>query len=100
MTLPDGVIRGMADADLDEYIVVRIADDIVVDLMTGACGVGYDEAARMVDPATISGITMPFASVDLLWKTKQTCRDKDAVDRAFLAEIIARRAKTPPPSRD
>jgi hypothetical protein len=91
MRLPDGAIREMADTDLDEYVVVRVADEIVVDLMKRACGVEYEEAGRMVDPVTIDGVTIPFANVDLLWKTKQTPRDKDHADRAFLGAILARR---------
>ena len=31
------------ETDLDEYLVVRVADEIVVDLMLSACGVTYDE---------------------------------------------------------
>jgi hypothetical protein len=45
----------------------------------------------MVDRVTIEGVTIPFANVDLLWKTKQTLRDKDHADRAFLGAIRARR---------
>jgi cytochrome P450 len=91
MRLPDGAIKEMADADLDEYVVVRVADEIVVDLMKRACGVEYAEAERMVDRVTIEGVTIPFANLDLLWKTKQARREKDAVDRTFLAALLARR---------
>jgi len=91
MRLPDGAIQEMADSDLDEYVVVRVADEIVIDLMKRACGVEYSEAERMVDRVTIDGVTIPFANVDLLWKTKQTLREKDAVDRTFLAARLARR---------
>ncbi len=91
MRLPDGAIREIADADLDEYVVVRVADEIVVDLMKRACGVEYEEAGQMVDQVPVHGVTIPFANVDLLWKTKQTLRDKDHADRAFLEAIRARR---------
>ena len=33
----------------------------------------------------------PFANVKLLWKTKQTLRDKDLADRAFLAAMRLQR---------
>ena len=72
-------------------LVVRVADEIVVDLMKRACGVEYAEAERMVDAVTIDGVSIPFANIHLLWKTKQAMREKDAVDRTFLAARLARR---------
>jgi hypothetical protein len=89
MTLPDGAIREMADSDLDSYVVVRVADEIVVDLMKSACGVEYEEARHLVNPVTIDGVSIPFASPELLWKTKRTAREKDGPDRAFLTRILS-----------
>jgi hypothetical protein len=87
-SLPDRAIDDMRDSDLDEYVVVRVADEIVVDLMKSACGIEYDEASRSVTAVAIDGVTIPFASPRLLWRTKQTLRDKDRLDRAFLASIL------------
>jgi hypothetical protein len=86
--LPDRAIDEMADSDLDHYVVVRVADEIVVDLMKAACGIEYDEARRSVIDVVIDGVSIPFASPRLLWRTKQTVRDKDRLDRAFLASIL------------
>jgi hypothetical protein len=44
--LPDKSVREMNESDLDDYLVVRIADEIVVDLMLSACGVTYEEAVN------------------------------------------------------
>ena len=90
LELPDQAIRDMTDDDLDKYVVVRVADEIIVDLMKSACGVEYTEASGMVDVATIDGVPIPFANLELLWKTKQTLRDKDRPDRAFLAALLSR----------
>jgi hypothetical protein len=89
MALPDQAVRDMAADDLDKYVVVRIADEIVVDLMASACGVTYQAAAGMIDEVEIEGVRIPFASARLLWRTKDTVRDKDKVDRAFLARLLA-----------
>ena len=43
--LPDQAVREMDETDLDEYGVVRVADEIVVDLMLSACGIAYEDAA-------------------------------------------------------
>lgn len=44
MTLPDAAVRDVADDDVENYTVVRVADEIVIDLMKQACGIDYDEA--------------------------------------------------------
>lgn len=78
----------MSEDDLDAYQVVRIADDIVVDLMLSACGVGYDEAVSEIESVVIQGVPIPFASAKLLLRTKQTYRDKDIPDRIFLEQKL------------
>ena len=88
--LPDRAVEDMADGDLDEYVVVRVADEIVVDLMKAACGVGYEEARREIDLVTIDGVAIPFATPRLLWHTKQTEREKDRLDRTFLASVLGK----------
>jgi hypothetical protein len=87
-SLPDRAIDEMADDDIERYVVVRVADEIVVDLMKAACGIEYAEAAGMVEEVTIEGVRIPFASPALLWRTKQTMRDKDRQDRAFLQSVL------------
>ena len=93
MALPDQAVRDMAADDLERYAVVRVADEIVVDLMRSACGVAYSEASGMVDEVEIEGVPIPFANPRLLWRTKNTLRDKDKADRAFLAQLLAARGE-------
>lgn len=95
LSLPDQAVREMTPDDLDKYVVVRVADEIVVDLMKSACGIAYDEASRLVDEVEIDGVRIPFANPLLLWRTKDTVRDKDKVDRAFLARLLATRGEAP-----
>jgi hypothetical protein len=94
MALPDQAVRDMAADDLERYAVVRVADEIVVDLMTSACGIAYSEASGMTTEVEIEGVRIPFASPRLLWLTKKTIRDKDKVDRAFLAQLLAARGES------
>lgn len=89
LSLPDQAVREVRPSDLDEYVVVRVADEVVVDLMKSACGVDYAEARSMIRPVTLRGVTIPFASAALLWQLKQTVRAKDEVDRQFLARLLA-----------
>ncbi len=91
--LPDKAVREVKEDDLDEYTVVRIADEIVVDLMLAACGVTYDDAANEIEMREVQGVAIPFASAKLLLRTKQTYRERDIPDRIFLEEKLRREAK-------
>ncbi|HKK19441.1 MAG TPA: nucleotidyl transferase AbiEii/AbiGii toxin family protein [Opitutales bacterium] len=42
--LPDNAVQEVRDTDVEEYGVVRVADEVVVDLMGSACGIGFEEA--------------------------------------------------------
>jgi len=86
--LPDKAVLELAEDDLRNWVVVRVADEIVVDLMLAACGIGYEEASREIETVSIQGVPIPFASLDLLLRMKQTHREKDALDRMFLERKI------------
>lgn len=91
--LPDQAVREMEETDLDEYGVVRVADEIVVDLMLSACGIAYrDAASDEIESVVLQGVLIPFASAKLLLRTKQTYRDKDIPDRIFLEQKLGQRA--------
>lgn len=88
LSLPDRAVEEMADADLDQYVVVRVADEIVVDLMKAACGIEYAEASRSTETVVVDRVPIPFATPRLLWRMKQTMRDKDRLDRTFLRSLL------------
>lgn len=70
--------------------MVRVADEIVVDLMQSASGVTYDQAAGEVDLHDIRGVKIPFASPKLLLRMKQdSVREKDLADAKFLRRLLA-----------
>lgn len=91
--LPDKAVREVEENDLDDYTVVRVADEIVVDLMLAACGVTYQDAANEIEVKELHGVAIPFASAKLLLRTKQTYRDRDIPDRIFLEEKLRRETK-------
>ena len=88
--LSDKAVREIKETDLDQYTVVRVADEIVVDLMLSACGVTYDDAVDQIEFRTISEVKIPFPSAKLLLRMKQTYRDKDVMDRKFLEAKLER----------
>ena len=87
--LHDKAVLQVETNDLDEYTVVRVADEVVVDLMLSTCGVLYSEAAKEIEFHEIRGVLIPFASARLLLRMKQTYREKDIADRLFLQNKLA-----------
>jgi len=86
--LEDRAVEEVADTDVERYAVVRVADEIVVDLMARACGVEYADAIGDVDRLTIAGVDIPVASLSTLIRTKDTSRPSDAADRRYLEELL------------
>ena len=96
-TLPDQAVRDLQPGELQQYTVIRVADEIVVDLMRTAGGIDSAEAAEDVVVHDVDGVPIPFASPRLLWRMKSvTHREKDAGDLVFLRYWFAERGQGPP----
>ena len=96
-TLPDNAVRELQPGELQQYNVIRVGDEILVDLMRSAGGNDYAEAAKDVVIREVDGVPIPFASPRLLWRMKVvTHREKDAGDLVFLRHWFAERGETPP----
>ena len=97
-TLPDNAVRDLGPGELHQYNVIRVADEILVDLMRTAGGIDYLEAATDVVVREVDGVPIPFASPRLLWRMKAvTHREKDAADLVFLRYWFSERGEQPPP---
>ena len=84
-TLPDDAVSEIEDGDLRRHAVVRIADEIVVDLMASACGITYEDAiAQDVEDRRLEDVVIPLAGKQLLIRLKDTLRDSDRMDVRFL----------------
>lgn len=96
-TLPDNAVRELQPGELQKYNVIRVGDEILVDLMVSAGGIDYAEAIKDVVVREVDGVPIPFASPRLLWRMKVvTHREKDAGDIYFLRQWFAERGEEPP----
>jgi len=96
-SLPDNAVRELSPGELDKYTVIRVADEITVDLMKSAGGIEYAEAAKDVVVREVGGVRIPFASPRLLWRMKAvTHREKDLADLVFLRDYFAAQGQEPP----
>lgn len=85
--LPDNAVAAIKNNEVKKYSVVRIGDEIVIDLMEKACGVNYEEASKDIMKKEINGVLIPLASPEMLIRMKDTVRHKDKVDIEFLQTL-------------
>ncbi len=88
-TLPDKAVLELKPGEVLEYTVVRVADEIIVDLMASASGIRFADAESEIVYREIDGVKIPFASPLLLWRMKRnTHREKDQADLYFLRRLL------------
>jgi len=86
--LPDKAAKDLKLSDIKDYRVVRVADEIVIDLIEKAGEVTYQQAKDHIVYEIIDDVPIPFLSIEWLIKTKQSYREKDIIDRKFLEDIL------------
>ena len=88
-SLPDRAVDQLDPGDVARFTVVRVADEIVVDLMQSASGIDFAAAESGIVIREVAGVPIPFASEELLWRMKRTThREKDRLDLVFLRQVI------------
>jgi Nucleotidyl transferase AbiEii toxin, Type IV TA system len=92
--LPDNAAAEVGPNDVLDYSVVRIADEVVIDLLGSACEITYEVAIRTAETFEIDGTPVPVASPATLLLTKRTVRPSDQTDRDFL-EHLQRERRAP-----
>lgn len=91
--LPDNAISLIRDEDVLEYTVVRIADEIVIDLLAKACTIDYEEAFHEIQFFEIDGVSIPVARKELLIRMKDTVRPSDKMDVHYLQFLLEEEKK-------
>lgn len=88
MVLPDQAARDLDAAWFEEGENIRVADAIVVDIMLNACGETYETLKQFAETVELDGIPIRTVNLEGLLRTKQTMRDKDAMDRIVLERAL------------
>ena len=78
--LADGAAKELSPRHLLENVVVKIADEVEVDVSTLAWKVSYPDALPTGREITIEGVRIPFLGLDSLIASKETYREKDQLD--------------------
>ena len=90
--LADNAAADISETDIREFVVVRVADEILGDLRGRACGLSYADVVEDAERLDLGGVLVPVASPATLIRTKHTHRPQDAIDCAFLEGVIRDRA--------
>ena len=85
--LKDRASSEIKSDDVEQYSVVRIADEIVIDLLKKACDVRYNEAIKTAENLDLEGVVIPVANIDTMIKMKQGIRPRDKEDLQFLKSL-------------
>lgn len=66
---------------------IRVADDLIVDLLFAANGETYESVQPFVRELTVEGVPIRVLNIDGLLRTKTHTREKDVLDRRMLERI-------------
>ena len=66
---------------------IRVADDLLIDLLFAANGQTYESLAGHVRVLVIAGVEVRTLDIEGLLKTKTDYRDKDRIDREALERL-------------
>jgi len=88
LILADKESANIDPAWFDEGENIRLADEIVVDLIFKTCGENYDSLKQYIEIIDLDGIPVKTLSLSGLIKTKKSMRDKDVMDRIILQRAI------------
>lgn len=90
--LEDNAAADIKPNDVAELTVVRVMDEVVVDLLAAVGDVTFDNAEAIT--AVINGVSIPVADLSTLIKTKRGYREKDKDDLRFLLQRAAAQPQT------
>ena len=85
--MEDGAARELTPRDLLDNVVVKIADEVEVDVSTHAWKVSYSDAIGSALEVVIDGVRIPYLGLDALIASKETYREQDRIDLTRLRDL-------------
>jgi hypothetical protein len=73
--------------DAAEIENIRVADELIVDLLFSANGETYESVQPFVREIVVDGVPIRVLNIDGLLRTKTSVREKDILDRRMLERI-------------
>jgi hypothetical protein len=91
--MQDRAAAELSPRDLADNVVVKIADEVEVDVSRRAWKVSYTDAIATVQHVEIEKVRIPFASLQTLIASKDTYREQDRADLLRLKDLAKRNGK-------
>ena len=88
LVLPDKAAKDIEVSWFEEKDTIRLADEIVVDVMFNAAGETYESLKKYIEVINIDGISVKTINLEGLLLTKNTFREKDITDKRALQNIL------------
>ena len=85
--LEDGAAAELTPRDFLDNVVVKIADEVEVDVSTHAWKVTYADAIGSAREIVVDGVRIPFLGLDSLIASKETYREQDRLDLLRLRQM-------------
>lgn len=86
--LEDRAAAELAPCDFVNNVVVKIADEVEVDISRRAWKLSYADAIPNALDVMIDGVRVPYVSLEDLIKSKETYREKDRLDVEQLRRLM------------
>lgn len=89
LVLADRAAAEVAPEWFEEGEGIRIADEVVVDLVFRTCGETYDSLKQFEEVIDLDGVPVRTVNLDGLLRTKQSARERDTADRMAIERALA-----------
>ena len=91
--MEDGAARELTPRDLLENVVVKIADDVEVDVSRSARRISFNDAIGSALNVKIDGVDVPYVDLKTLIATKETPREEDQADVVRLKRLLQQKQR-------
>ena len=86
--MEDGAAKELTPRDLLENVVVKIADEVEVDVSRSAWRISFNDAIDSALHVEIDGVDVPYVDLKTLIATKETPRERDRADIVGLKRLL------------
>lgn len=91
--MEDGAARELTPQDFAQNVVVKIADEVEVDVSRVAWKISYTDAIGSALSIEIDGVSIPYLDLETLILSKNTYREQDQADVVFLKRLMENRER-------
>ena len=85
--LQDGAAAELNPKDIETNVVIKVADEVIVDVSRRAWTVSYADAISSALAVEIDGVRIPYIGLTALIASKETYREKDIADLSLLRRL-------------